>query len=121
MIMTYTRATNHVRQHGFRRIGHRSRLLVGALMSLASLVMAVATAAPASALSYDYTIPTSTPCAGSAGPANGSASTVPIYNPQVSGEVLGWVDLRWSTGCLTNWSRVRLSSSPRALGVVAWA
>jgi hypothetical protein len=91
----------------------------------ASVGATIAFAQPASALTYDYTNPTTTPagnaCSNSSGPANGAASTVPIYNPQFSGEILGWVDLRWSINCKTNWSRVRLSSSPRALGVVAWA
>jgi hypothetical protein len=92
---------------------------------VASVGAIVALAQPASALTYDYTNPTTTPagnpCSNSAGPANGAASTLAIYNPQVAGEVLGWVDLRWSTSCTTNWSRVRRSDSPRALGVVAWA
>jgi hypothetical protein len=107
-----------------RQRGRRRRMVT--LAMLGAVVMALVSAAPASALAYDYTNPTrvpslSNPCSNHAVSANPPYSIVNIYNPQVAGEVLGTVELRWSTSCLTNWSRVTSSSSPRALGVVAWA
>ncbi|MGZ3145047.1 hypothetical protein ACVDFE_24230 [Lentzea chajnantorensis] len=50
---------------------------------------------------------------------------MPILHPEISGNVLGWVDLRWSTGCQINWARVRMNSGAAyavpSLGIRVWA
>lgn len=99
--------------------------IIRAVAVLATAFGVLLTAEPAWAQAYDYTNPSSTSCANSGGPANGAASTVPIRHPEISGNVLGWVDLRWSTGCQTNWSRVRINSGAAyavpSLGILTWA
>jgi hypothetical protein len=90
-----------------------------------AVAAALAVATPAHAAAYDYTNPSTTGCSSTGVAANGTASRVPIYNPEISGDVLGYVELRWSTACHTNWSRVTISGgavngAPSA-GVMTWA
>jgi hypothetical protein len=104
----------------------RKRLiqLVVALAAFTSIALGTTSPAWAS-YPYDYTNPHGTNCDLSGTAANGAASTVPIMDPEISGDVLGWVELRWSTACRTNWSRVSMrSGAPFALpgaGAMAWA
>lgn len=103
------------------------KLIILAVTMLSMAIGVAVAAAPASAATYpyDYTNPASTGCSNSGGPANGAASTVPIYDPEISGDVLGYVELRWSTGCTTNWSRVSIRSGAAygvpAAGIRTWA
>lgn len=101
---------------GRRLRGPRIRLgLVGLLILGSVAALLYVTATPASALSYDYTNP-SNGCSASAQPNPVVSGN--IINPETGG-VLGTVQLRYSTGCRTNWSRV--VSNQGAVNILVWA
>ena len=103
----------------FRR---RVLLLVGLAAVLATLpaLAGTASAAPArpggpvtaAVLPYDNTDPSATGCAGS-GYTVGSRNIT-----SVTGQVIGRVELRYSSACGTNWSRVVSTIGSRPL--LAW-
>jgi hypothetical protein len=105
----------------------RVRKLLLAMAIVAGLAgAAVGTGSPAwASYPHDNTNPHTTGCDATGTAANPPYSTVAIYDPEISGDVLGYVELRWSTSCTTNWSRVTMrSGAPYAVpgaGAMTWA
>jgi hypothetical protein len=97
-----------------------------AAATVACGILLMATPASATTYPYDNTNPDAqhTNCAATGTAADPPRSTVLIYDPQISGDVLGYVELRWSTGCRTNWSRVTMNAgAPYAVpsaGIMTW-
>lgn len=85
------------------------RILVPGVGAALTLVLALAGPASAAALPYDNTNPATTGCSGS-GYTVGTRNIV-----SVSGQVIGRVELRYSSVCGTNWGRTTSTIGTRPL------
>jgi hypothetical protein len=104
-----------IRAHRRSKRGRRRRLASVVVAAVASAIALVGLAGPASAanLPYDNTNPVTTGCAAS-GYTVGSRSITSI-----SGQAIGKVELRYSSACGTNWSRV--TSYIGSTSLLAWS